>query len=800
IEAVTHQLTGQERSPALMICLTSRSGNVYKNTLEFIETVCQSPVACRLQLTKMPRDESTALIASVLDTREELIDEEIIAYVSENCFGNPFYIAQSAREWRDTSWFVNESGRWKLSSKESDRPQASSGMRDAIGQRLGRLSDSARQLASMGSVIGAIVDIDLLETICDSIDEFTFYNGLDELLASGVLREGLQTRHLNFTHDLFREAANAMLSQPRSERTHLKIAAELKERLDEGQEISSARLAEHFVSGGRPRQAWPYFLDAARRANNSQAFPDSVQILETANKAVPADADQRDQFEFKMLYGRALFEIGRVDAGRTQLDLAAKTAETGIQLANARWAIANSYPPMDNGDLVAKHLYEALRAIGEKPRISVLSRLSSIWISTMLMNLPKSLLRWFGGNNSRYALASKIYMDLSLASVGHDLLGYIQATSRNPVVATFSNDVDCITSAYSKYAINYAISGAIPSRFGRRFRRVARSKVKDCRSPFARAYALTHLGTSEYVDGNLHDAECLIREAIPFFERTRDWNNLYSLHMLRHSLSIEGDAKRILQTSQRELNFALKINDSIGIAWGKYGVANALCRMGNCNEAIALADDGVAATKGNPTHTIAIAERAYAHLQQSHFENARVDARESIRWMWKSRFAFDWSMMNYPCLADALTAPQWCSESANLTGKDRKLAAKACRKAVLCGWNFRSVRPYAFRVRGRYYSLIGKTSKARKWFLKAIAAAEAFEQQAEHARAMLDLSRLEIGSKADKLRGEGLENLRRLSTVLPIAEADALGITQTPYHEGKVEVDSNVTRPNQMPR
>lgn len=151
---------------------------------------------------------------------------------------------------------------------------------DAILARAARLSPEARAVLDVASVIGASVDLDLLQRVAGPVlDE------VDECIARGLLHgvgDGLA-----FRHALSREAILAAIAPPRRRLLHARVLDALREE----------------TSGER---------NLALLAHHAEAAGDRAAVLEFATAAAEQDAALHAHREAAAQYARALRFADRV--------------------------------------------------------------------------------------------------------------------------------------------------------------------------------------------------------------------------------------------------------------------------------------------------------------------------------------------------------------------------------------------------------------------------------------------------------------------------------------------------------
>ena len=114
--------------------------------------------------------------------------------------GNPFFL---------TAVITLLAERGELEEQDADRLRGiriPDGVREAIGQRLNRLSEQCNQALTTASIIGREFDFKLLNTLNDDGNEDLVLEVLEEALGTRVIEEASGTiGGYQFTHALIQE-------------------------------------------------------------------------------------------------------------------------------------------------------------------------------------------------------------------------------------------------------------------------------------------------------------------------------------------------------------------------------------------------------------------------------------------------------------------------------------------------------------------------------------------------------------------------------------------------------------------
>ena len=123
--------------------------------------------------------------------------------IGQETEGSPLFIAETLRNLSESGAVFHEGDRWTLRAGSHDLgiPQ---GVKETIGRRLLRLSESTNKVLSLASVIGREFDLGLLEQIAE-MPEDAILDAIDEAKAAALVAEvGGEVERYAFTHALVR--------------------------------------------------------------------------------------------------------------------------------------------------------------------------------------------------------------------------------------------------------------------------------------------------------------------------------------------------------------------------------------------------------------------------------------------------------------------------------------------------------------------------------------------------------------------------------------------------------------------
>ncbi len=329
--------------------------------------------------------------------------------------GNPFFVQEILRNLVESGRLVEQDGRWSARQTISELA-IPEGVREVIGRRLNRLSKSTNEILTTASVIGAVIDFDVLVAVSD-LNEDAVLDALDEATAMSLLRETLSGSY-EFTNAIIRSTLYDELSAARRARRHRQIAESLEGRGKTDED--AAALAYHFRRAGvADIRAVDYAAAAGDHALERLAFDQAValfsQALEAA-EAVEAGSDRRCRLLIRL--GTAQ-RLAAVPAHRETLLEAAGLARTlGDAELLAQAALANSRGIASIAGVLDEErvdvIESALDAIGNEDS-ATRARLLSLLALELLWRDPE--LRRLGLIDEAIAMARRIEDDACLLDV-----------------------------------------------------------------------------------------------------------------------------------------------------------------------------------------------------------------------------------------------------------------------------------------------------------------------------------------------------------------------------------------------
>ncbi|MFO1271823.1 MAG: BTAD domain-containing putative transcriptional regulator [Rubrivivax sp.] len=232
-----------------------------------------APGALRVDLAPLDLAATQALVASLA------LPEVDVASLHRRTGGNPMFMLESLKA------ALQQPGAAGAAAAGLRHWPRVEGVQRVILQRLARLSPWALKLVRCAAVAGPDLSAALVADVLglaplDQADAWA------ELEAAQVLREQ------GFAHDLIAEAARTLVPAAVARPLHAAVAEHLERHGGE-----PARVAAHWIAGGRPLQAVPHLRAAARRAQSVWRPDLGAALHEQAAALLLAAGDRHGAFD-----------------------------------------------------------------------------------------------------------------------------------------------------------------------------------------------------------------------------------------------------------------------------------------------------------------------------------------------------------------------------------------------------------------------------------------------------------------------------------------------------------------------
>jgi DNA-binding SARP family transcriptional activator len=322
----------------------------------------------RIALSGFDPSETAAFLVA---RQRRTASERFVSQLRSVTGGNPLFMEETLKSLAEAEPSERREAFSTLTLTGIEIPQR---VNAVIAQRLLRLTDGARQLLAVASVVGAEFQLGLLEALIDQPTE-QIISSLEEAEAAGLIREATgDIDRFSFSHALVREVLREQQSDSRRWRRHQQIGEAL-ETIAETSTVNPAELAYHFFESrhsDRGRKAFRYSVEAGDRAADSFAHDEAAEQYERALTALEMQEspDQSQHCEVLLALGRVKLRQGYPQARGVFEHAAALARKKGLSelLGRAALGFASRYTEagvVDDRGIAL--LREALDQLGDEP-------------------------------------------------------------------------------------------------------------------------------------------------------------------------------------------------------------------------------------------------------------------------------------------------------------------------------------------------------------------------------------------------------------------------------------------------
>ena len=299
--------------------------------------LAREPLCSRLALRGLTPSDVAAFLATVTGAPPT---ERTIAAIYDMTEGNPFFIGEIVR-------LLLDRGRADAGDDPSWSLTLPQGVREAIGRRLGTLSEECNRVLTLAAVLGREFRLGELRQLAD-LDTArlleVLHEAVDARIVAPVTRGagGRAATRYAFAHALIRETLYEELTAPMRLRLHQRAGEVVEEAHAPDRAPVLAELAHHFyqaAAGGQAEKAITYAVAAAERASAALAYEEAVGHYERALEALDCAPRRDDERRSLLLLG-----LGEARMGAREREAARATFRSAAAVARS----------LDRPDLLAR--------------------------------------------------------------------------------------------------------------------------------------------------------------------------------------------------------------------------------------------------------------------------------------------------------------------------------------------------------------------------------------------------------------------------------------------------------------
>jgi class 3 adenylate cyclase/tetratricopeptide (TPR) repeat protein len=227
----------------------------------------------QINLNRLARQETIAMTNCILDTKD--IDEVLLKLIIEKTEGNPFFIEEFLRSFRDLK-MIEKTDKYYL-SKDIEDISIPTTIQDVIIARVDSLQETAKEVLQTCSVIGRETSCKLLIRVM-SISEKKLRSYISILMESELIYErGIFPQSaFVFKHALTRDVVYGSILIKRKKELHETIGNTIEELFSENIDQFFGVLTEHFIASNNYEKGAVYSKLAGDRAEKIGALIDAI--------------------------------------------------------------------------------------------------------------------------------------------------------------------------------------------------------------------------------------------------------------------------------------------------------------------------------------------------------------------------------------------------------------------------------------------------------------------------------------------------------------------------------------------
>jgi predicted ATPase/DNA-binding SARP family transcriptional activator/pimeloyl-ACP methyl ester carboxylesterase len=307
----------------------------------YLHTILQEPQSSHMVLNRLSLEDVSAWVASLPAPAPQAA--ELGQWLYRETEGNPFFLSSILQSLQEQGVLKEDGTTWQINlhplqaaTSELTLPEA---LREAIRNRLHRVSKQARTILEVAAVYSGRFDLPVLSAVTAE-SELSLLDVVEDLTARQLLREDGEGRY-DFFHDKIREVVYLDLSMMRRRLLHRRVA----EVLEGWGNHPPGALAEHFEKGQVWDQAISYLAQAAEQARKLFAMPEALRFYDRAIALAEQYSDTVNPMVRLELYeqrGKARGLIGGMaDEAIADLDLVLEAARAAGEQDKERDLLIN---------------------------------------------------------------------------------------------------------------------------------------------------------------------------------------------------------------------------------------------------------------------------------------------------------------------------------------------------------------------------------------------------------------------------------------------------------------------------
>jgi len=242
-----------------------------------------------LLIEPLERDYTRQMLNSRMDLTK--VPEDFVELIHSITEGNPLFVKEFIELLENEEELPTYTSDYPTEGDDVPIPR---GIEEVFKRRLNLyLSEKAKRIAEIGSIIGDQFPFDLIQK-CTDMDELELCEIIDELLKRGVWEEIPEEDSFTFNHGLMSTIIYEDISEAKKKRMHKIVAEKMEELREDRIEEYHSDLGYHYKKAKKTEKAIEQYKKAGERAEKVYAHEDAIEMYEQALDLVDEEEKKID--------------------------------------------------------------------------------------------------------------------------------------------------------------------------------------------------------------------------------------------------------------------------------------------------------------------------------------------------------------------------------------------------------------------------------------------------------------------------------------------------------------------------
>jgi len=300
-------------SPVLFICAYRPEDLSDENPLKenIHHMVSHTSDAYKIELDPLNLESTGKIIGAQLNT--DNVPSSFVKSMHKKTNGNPLFVKECVKHMEEKGIIdVDE----KIYPKNTETLEIPDIIHRVVKRRINRIEDESKRILDIGSVIGDVIDFDLLLEMSD-INTFDLLDHVDLLVANNLWEEDPNEEKFYFHHSLIRETVYKEIRGVKKRILHKKIADIMEDIYSDELEERYSSLAHHFQKGKEYEKAFEYYTKKVDKSKEMYAHKDAIETYKNILDMIDKLPDSRDKrIEILEGMGDTCNTIGKYEGSR----------------------------------------------------------------------------------------------------------------------------------------------------------------------------------------------------------------------------------------------------------------------------------------------------------------------------------------------------------------------------------------------------------------------------------------------------------------------------------------------------